>query len=437
MMMVKKKPNNKIIQFCRDCYNQSKEISNKCEICFSPRIIQHNEISNLEIAHIDCDAFYASVEKRDNPKLKNKPVIIGGGNRGVVSTACYIARIKGIHSAMPIYKAKKLCPEAIIISPNIKKYRIVSNQIRDLMKELTPIIEPISLDEAFLDLKGTYRLHKKIPAILLAKLVNKIENELNITASVGLSFNKYLAKVCSDLDKPKGFSVLGKNEAHFFLKDKPVNLLWGVGSKFKTKLNSDGIINIGQIQKMDEKELIKRYGVMGLHISQLSKGKDSRAVKANRQIKSISHEITFSKNIKNKKELEDILVNLSQKIAFRAKSSELGGKTINLKLKTKDFKLISRSKTISQPTQLERIIYKVAKELLYNEKNNYEYRLIGLGISELKEERFCDLGDLIDLKYNNEKNIDTAINSLRAKFGDNIIERGKNYAKHRRKSKKT
>ena len=216
MMMVKKKPNNKIIQFCRDCYNQSKEISNKCEICFSPRIIQHNEISNLEIAHIDCDAFYASVEKRDNPKLKNKPVIIGGGNRGVVSTACYIARIKGIHSAMPIYKAKKLCPEAIIISPNIKKYRIVSNQIRDLMKELTPIIEPISLDEAFLDLKGTYRLHKKIPAILLAELVNKIENELNITASVGLSFNKYLAKVCSDLDKPKGLSVLGKNQAIFF-----------------------------------------------------------------------------------------------------------------------------------------------------------------------------------------------------------------------------
>ena len=147
-----------------------------------------------------------------------------------------------------------------------------------------------------------------------------------------VDINKYLAKVCSDLDKPKGFSVLGKNEAHFFLKDKPVNLLWGVGSKFKTKLNSDGIINIGQIQKMEEKELIKRYGAMGLHISQLSKGKDSRAVKANRQIKSISHEITFSKNIKNKKELEDILVNLSQKIAFRAKSSELGGKTINLKL---------------------------------------------------------------------------------------------------------
>ena len=207
-----------------------------CEECLSPRIINHTEINELSIAHLDCDAFYASVEKRDNPELLNKPLIIGGGRRGVVSTACYIARTKGIHSAMPIYKAKKLCPEAIILKPNMNKYKSVCHKIRSLMLDFTPLIEPISLDEAFLDLSGTYRLHKKIPAILLADLVNKIEKEIQITVSVGLSYNKFLAKVCSDLDKPKGFSVIGKEESKKFLSDKPVNLLWGVGKNFNPNL---------------------------------------------------------------------------------------------------------------------------------------------------------------------------------------------------------
>jgi len=417
-------PNYKINQICRDCYVVSKEISEICKKCHSPRTLSHKEISKLYIAHIDCDAFYASVEKRDNPALKNKPVIIGGGSRGVVSTACYIARTKGVKSAMPMFKAKELCPEAVVIKPNIKKYKNVSLEIREIMKKLTPVIEPISLDEAFLDLKGTYRLHKKVPALILVELVKDIKIKTGINVSVGLSFNKYLAKVCSDLDKPKGFSIIGKSEATSFLKDKPVNLLWGVGSKFKKRLNSEGIINIGQIQKMQDKELVKRYGAIGYHIYQLSRGKDNRKIQSNRKIKSISHETTFQKDTKNKKELEKALNNLSRKVSDRSKLLGVGGKTINLKLKTKDFKLITRSITFSDATQLHTRIFKNAKKLLYDNLNNSKYRLIGVGISELIEEKLCDLDSLIDIKSNNDKKIEVALSKLRNKFGDNIITKG-------------
>jgi len=417
-------PNYKINQICRDCFVVSKEISEICKKCHSPRTLSHKEISKLYIAHIDCDAFYASVEKRDNPALKNKPVIIGGGSRGVVSTACYIARTKGIKSAMPMFKAKELCPEAIVIKPNIKKYKNISLEIREMMKKLTPVIEPISLDEAFLDLKGTYRLHKKIPALILVELVKDIKTKIGINVSVGLSFNKYLAKVCSDLDKPKGFSIIGKNEGTNFLKDKPVNLLWGVGNKFKKRLNSEGIINIGQIQKMEDKELVKRYGAIGYHIYQLSRGKDNRKIQSNRKIKSISHETTFKKDTNNKKELEKALNNLSRKVSDRSKLLGVGGKTINLKLKTKDFKLITRSITFSDATQLHTRIFKNANELLSNNLSNSKYRLIGVGISELIEEKLCDLDSLIDIKSNNDKKIEVALSKLRNKFGDNIITKG-------------
>ena len=417
-------PNYKINQICRDCYVVSKEISEICKKCHSPRTLSHKEISKLYIAHIDCDAFYASVEKRDNPALKNKPVIIGGGSRGVVSTACYMARTKGVKSAMPMFKAKELCPEAVVIKPNIKKYKNVSLEIREIMKKLTPVIEPISLDEAFLDLKGTYRLHKKVPALILVELVKDIKIKTGINVSVGLSFNKYLAKVCSDLDKPKGFSIIGKSEATSFLKDKPVNLLWGVGSKFKKRLNSEGIINIGQIQKMQDKELVKRYGAIGYHIYQLSRGKDNRKIQSNRKIKSISHETTFQKDTNNKKELEKTLNNLSRKVSDRSKLLGVGGKTINLKLKTNDFKLITRSITFSDATQLHTRIFKNAKKLLYDNLNNSKYRLIGVGISELIEEKLCDLDSLIDIKSNNDKKIEVALSKLRNKFGDNIITKG-------------
>jgi DNA polymerase-4 len=179
---------------------------------------------------MDCDAFYASVEKRDNPELASKPVIIGGGRRGVVSTACYVARVRGVKSAMPMFQALKLCPEAVVVRPRMEEYVKASAAIRKMMQELTPAIEPLSLDEAFLDMTGTTALHGAPPAVMLARLVKRMREELGLTGSIGLSHNKFLAKVASDLDKPRGFSVIGKAETNQFLKDKPIGLIWGVGA---------------------------------------------------------------------------------------------------------------------------------------------------------------------------------------------------------------
>ena len=203
---------------CRDCFSWGAATKkNTCYFCGSPKLIDHNEINQLDIAHIDCDAFYASVEKRDDKSLVDKPLIIGGGSRGVVATACYIARIYGVHSAMPMFKALKACPNAVVIKPDMSKYSDVSKQVRKLMLEVTPLVEPVSIDEAFLDLSGTERLHHASPAETLVRLASKIHNEIGITVSIGLSYNKFLAKVASDINKPKGFSMIGKIEAKVFI----------------------------------------------------------------------------------------------------------------------------------------------------------------------------------------------------------------------------
>src|SRR4051812_20689000 len=208
--------------FCRDCLAEQKGDVRRCHACGSPRLIRHKELYDLTLAHIDCDAFYAAVEKRDNPELADKPVIIGGGHPGVVSTACYIARIHGVRSAMPMFKALELCPHATVIPPNMEKYAAVGHEVRALMLDLTPLVEPLSIDEAFLDLGGTERLHGRSPALSLAKLADEIETKVGISVSIGLSHNKFLAKVASDLEKPRGFSVIGRAETRSFLAAKPV-----------------------------------------------------------------------------------------------------------------------------------------------------------------------------------------------------------------------
>ena len=294
-MKIKNKK-SKIITVCRECFKTFNEKKEFCNKCYSANLISNNEIENLNIAHVDCDAFYAAIEKRDNPKYKNFPIIIGGGKRGVVATACYIARTRGVKSAMPMYKALKLCPDAIIIKPNMQKYKKASKVINNLMKEITPLVEPLSLDEAFLDLSGTSRLHKKIPAVLLAELSKKIQKKVGISVSIGLSYNKFLAKICSDIDKPRGFSIINRLEAQSFLKDKPVEVIWGVGNTLKNKLNNDGIRTIGQIREMDCSELIVKYGSIGSHIHKLSNAEDVREIKPYRKVKSISHETTFEKD---------------------------------------------------------------------------------------------------------------------------------------------
>ena len=423
--MKKEKSNKRITSICRECLSTFDSKVLYCANCESLNLISHKEIEKLDIAHVDCDAFYASIEKRDNPKLKNSAVIIGGGKRGVVATACYLARIKGVRSAMPMYKALKLCPSATIIKPNMSKYRDASRKIQNLMNQLTPLTEPISLDEAFLDLSGTKKLHKKIPAVLLAELSKKINQEVGISVSIGLSYNKFLAKICSDLDKPKGFSLLGRGDSKKFLSSQPVEILWGVGKILKRKLNDDGIKTISQIEELGIKEVINRYGSIGSHIYSLSQGKDLRRVVPQRQIKSISHETTFENDISDKEVLEKKLWSLCEKVSKRSKEKGLGGQTITLKLKTKEFKLISRSCTIDEPTQIGELIFQNSKTLLDREDEKIKYRLIGVGISNLKDSELCDLYDLINISKTKNAKIEYAIDDIRNKFGKDLIKKGR------------
>ena len=319
---------------CRDCLSAHSKFSVRCTKCGSPRMVCHEELDTLAIAHIDCDAFYASVEKRDNPELQSKPVIIGGGKRGVVATCCYVARIRGVRSAMPMYKALEACPDAVVIKPNMEKFSKAGHQIRNMMRELTPMVEPISIDEAFLDLNGTQNLHGASAAMVLARFVKRIETEIGITVSVGLSYCKFLAKVASDLEKPKGFSVVGEKEALSFLRKQPVSIVWGVGKVTQKMLAQEGITSLATVQDMEENDLAKRFGSIGLHISRLSRGIDHRRIEPGSGAKSISSETTFNTDRSELDDLSRVLRNLSEKIARRLKDQHIAGQTIVLKLKT-------------------------------------------------------------------------------------------------------
>lgn len=410
---------------CRDCFTWADGPGPACSACGSHRLLAHKELQALTIAHLDCDAFYASVEKRDDPSIRDKPVIVGGGKRGVVSAACYIARLSGVRSAMPMFKALKACPSAVVIKPDMEKYAAVSREIKDRMRELTPLVEPLALDEAFLDLSGTERLHKMPAAEQLARLVQRIENELGITVSVGLSFNKFLAKVASDLDKPRGFSVIGREEALDFLARQPVSLLWGVGKSFGAKLKRDGITSVGQVQKMEEADLIRRYGVMGQHIWRLSRAMDRRRVHMGAERKSISNETTFFDDISDAQELERILWRLTESVAARAKAKETSGRTITLKLRTTDFKIKTRSRTLEDPTMLADVIFSVGQELLAPEADGTPYRLIGIGISALEDMAHADPPDLVDPGRARRAAAERAMDQVRGKFGKDKIGKGR------------
>jgi DNA polymerase IV len=410
--------------FCRDCITAVGGEDMRCPKCRSPRIKRHAELHDLAIAHIDCDAFYAAVEKRDNPELEDKPVIIGGGKRGVVSTACYVARIKGVKSAMPMFKALALCPEAIVIRPNIRKYSAVGRQVRELMLQLTPLVQPISIDEAFLDLTGTTRLHGQSPALSLATLLKTIEAKIGISASAGLSYNKYLAKVASDLEKPRGFSIIGKAEAKGFLAARPVGLIWGVGRAFQQTLARDGITLIGQLQNMERNELMRCYGVMGARLYHLARGEDTRLVSPHDETKSISSETTFNHDISAYDHLERILWQLSEKVSRRAKHDGLAGLTVALKLKTADFKIRSRNTTLADPTQLAHNIFSAAQPMLRREATGTPFRLIGVGISHLSEALPELETSTLDARFATLTRAELAIDKLRRKFGKHAVERG-------------
>ncbi|MDM9645252.1 DNA polymerase IV [Rhizobium sp. S163] len=417
--------------FCRDCLAEQKAEGRRCAACGSPRLVRHDELYGLTLAHIDCDAFYASVEKRDNPELADKPVIIGGGKRGVVSTACYVARIYGVRSAMPMFKALEACPQAVVIRPDMEKYVKVGREVRAMMQELTPLVQPLSIDEAFLELGGTERLHNDPPARTLAKFARRVEKEIGITVSIGLSYCKFLAKVASDLQKPRGFSVIGREEAVSFLAPRPVTTIWGVGKAFAATLEADGIRTIGQLQTMDETDLMRRYGTMGQRLSRLSRGIDDRDVHLNDPAKSVSAETTFFDDISRYEELVPVLRNLSEKVAWRLKKGDIAGHTVVLKMKTADFKSRTRNRKLEDPTQLADRIFRTGIELLQKETDGTKFRLIGIGVTDLCDPTRADPPDLIDVQSGRRAAAEAAMDKLRDKFGKGTVETGYTFGSKR------
>ena len=410
---------------CRDCLTPFLTGA-RCPACRSPRVLAHGELNTLAIAHMDCDAFYASVEKRDNPDLRDQPVIVGGGQRGVVSTCCYLARIKGVRSAMPMFQALKLCPEAVVVKPRMEVYVEVSRAIRSLMEALTPAIEPLSLDEAFLDLTGTERLHGAPPAVVLAGLLRRMESDIGVTGSVGLSHNKFLAKIASDLDKPRGFSVIGRAETEAFLLPKSVRVIWGVGTATQTALESAGIRTIADLRRWERADLGARFGQMGDRLWHLARGLDLRRVNRDEKLKSISKETTFFEDTSDPDLLDGHLWRLSEQVADRAKAKALAGRTVTLKLKRGDFQLVSRRHTLSDPTQLTDRIYRTARELFDNAGTRGPFRLIGVGISDLAPEDQADrLGDLLDPDAGKRARAERAADAIRARFGKEAIIKGR------------
>lgn len=411
---------------CRDCLTFLEDAAGKrCTKCKSPRVIAHPELSTLSIAHIDCDAFYATIEKRDNPEIADKPVIVGGGKRGVVSAACYVARTYGVRSAMPMFKALAACPNAVVIKPDIAKYAKVGHEVRQLMMETTPLVEPLSLDEAFLDLSGTERLHKMPPAQTLAKIAKRIEEEIAITISIGLSFNKFLAKIASDLDKPRGFAVIGRAEAMDFLAVRPVTLIPGVGKAFAAALAKEGIVKIGDVRRFTAKQLAEKFGSSGLWMWQLSHAEDARKIEGRGEAKGISAETTFDRDYADGETLTRILWKLAERVSARAKAAETGGRAVQLKLRKTDFKIVTRRHTLDTPTQLAHRIFETGIDLLKPELDGTRYRLIGIGLSDLVDASECDRGDLFQAREGRHDAAERAMDKVRAKFGSAAIKKGR------------
>ena len=414
---------------CRDClhHGSSAHEPRRCPACGSPRLRSHPELFDLSIAHVDCDAFYASVEKRDDPSLRDKPLIIGGGVRGVVSTCCYIARQSGVRSAMPMFKARQLCPDAVIIKPDMAKYVAVSRQIRAHMDELTPMVEPLSLDEAFMDLTGTQTLHKAPAALIMARFAKAIETDVGVSLSVGLSHNKFLAKIASELDKPRGFAVIGKEETLRFLAAQPITRIFGVGKVLAETLRKDGLVMIGQLQQEPPENLMRRYGETGARLARLARGEDARKVAPDREMKSVSSETTFNNDISTLDELSTELLNLSERLSERLKAKNIVGDTVTLKLKSSGFRLRTRARHLMIPTQLANVLYETGLSLLEREVDGTAFRLIGIGISGIDTATGVDPADLLEPAIARKAAAERAMDRVRNRFGREAVVRGRLY----------
>lgn len=410
--------------FCRDCFADVPQDS-RCPACHSPRVLGHPELGNLSIAHVDCDAFYAAVEKRDDPSLADKPVIVGGGRRGVVATCCYVARIRGVRSAMPMFKALAACPDAVVVRPRMAVYAEVSREIRAMMEALTPLVEPLSLDEAFLDLTGTERLHGAQPAVVLARLQRDIETAVGVTVSVGLSHNKFLAKMASERDKPRGFAVIGRAETDAFLLPLPVSALWGVGRAQAKAMRGAGIDTLADIRRVGEAEMTRRFGATGFRLHALALGRDERRVKPVRKAKSISAETTFDQDISDGDALQQRLWLLCVRVTDRLKAKGVAGHGLTLKLKRADFRILTRSQKLSAPTALADTLFRAAVPLLAAAQCEGPFRLLGIGVSDVVPLSDAVIPDLLDKQAVHRAKAELASDMIRQRFGSEAIVKGR------------
>ena len=408
---------------CRQCLWTGTDAARRCPACASPRVVCDPELDQLTIAHLDCDAFYASVEKRDRPELRDRPVIIGGGVRGVVSTACYIARQSGVGSAMPMFKALKACPDAVIIRPDFPRYVAESKRIFGLVSALTPLVQTLSLDEAWIDLSGTERLNGGPPALQLIRLQNAIEAETGLTVSIGLAPNRFLAKIASEMDKPRGFSVIGAAGAQALLAPRPVSILPGVGPVFTRTLRSDGFATVGDLAAADPRDLMKRYGEWGLRLHALSHARDARAVNPDHDRKRMSAETTFNSDLIDGAALEAELRPLCEKLASKARRDGVASRVVMLKLRRDDFRIVTRRHSLPEPVQTARALFAVGRALLKPELGR-PYRLIGIGMAEVVDALDAPAG-LFASSESRTLRTETTIDDLRARFGSGAVIAGR------------
>ncbi len=411
---------------CRDCDAQAGAAA-RCPRCFGRRIARHAELFDLAIAHVDCDAFYASVEKRDRPELAARPVIVGGGVRGVVTAACYVARIQGVRSAMPMFKALKACPDAVVIRPDFAKYVAVARQIRGLMAQLTPLVQPLSIDEAVLDLSGTAALHGGPPALALARFARQVEREAGVTVSIGLAANRLMAKIAAGRDKPRGFCVIGRDAAAL-LAPEPVRLLPGIGPAAARRLEEKGITRLGQMQTLDPRAALRLLGEDGPALVRRARGEDDRRVDPTRETRSISAETTFDADLTRREDMEAHLWRLAEKLARRLTEQGFAAGGVVLKLKTAGFTLRTRAQRLPGPTRLPDVLFATARRLLEREADGTAFRLIGIGAQPLAPAAAADIPDLADPGRGRQVAAQAAIDALRARFGVSAIGRGRGLA---------
>lgn len=410
---------------CRDCFIAGPGDGPACNSCGGRRLVRHAELFDLTIAHVDCDAFYASVEKRDRPELAARPVLVGGGRRGVVAACCYIARGYGIRSAMPMFKALAACPDAVVIRPDIAKYAHESARIRKLMEALTPLVQPLSIDEAVLDLSGTEALHKAPPAAVLARFARDVEREVGVTISVGLAGNRLMAKLAAGRDKPRGFAVIGRGEAAGWLAPQRVGLLPGIGPAAARRLEAAGITRLGQLGALDAKSAMARLGAEGAGLAARARGEDDRPVNPERETKSVSAETTFEEDIFQVSALEAVLWRMCERLAARLAAKGLSAGGVVLKLKTAGFESLTRTARLSGPTLLPETMFDAARPLLARMADGTRYRLLGLGASPLCAAADADQGDLADPGAPRRAAKWRAIEVLREKFGAGSVVAGR------------